>query len=331
MESMRRTILVAVALLAAPAALAQPKPSFDCAKASTPIEKLVCGSPELAKADSDLADTYTALAAKLDAKGREHLAKDETRWLVQRSRDCVGTAALMFDCVRDSYAERTARLKMYGDGPYPFISTQTLVKRGKVKAISYEAVANYPQFDDPSADFSVVNRRFADEVAKAVAQVVPGKDAGLDREQAWSYEQDFTLDRPVPTAITVQLSYSSFEGGAHPNGRTWAVLVDLSTGHAAGPDAVFVDGWLKQMVEFVRADLEKQFKEKPGFDDALEPANLAKLLRDPRRYSFGKEKLTVIFNSYDVGPYVVGPYEVKIPYSRLKPLLRSDGPLAALR
>ncbi len=324
------TIAVLVGLCASPA-LAQPKPSFDCARASTDIEKTICGSPELAKADAALAATYSALAAKLDAKAKEHLAKDETSWIVRRARECVGTAALMYDCVKYGYEERIARLKMYGDGPYPFVSTRTLAKEGRVKAVAYRIAANYPQFDGTSTDFTATNKRFADDTAKAAAEAVPGKDDDLDREQAWSYEQDFTLARPVATAIAAKMSYFSFTGGAHPNGAAWAVLVDLKTGRTAGPDDVFAEGWLKHVVELARADLERQFRKRPGFDDALQPANLAKLLRDPKRYSFDKDKLTLIFNRDDIGPYVVGPYDVGIPIARLKPLLRADGPLGTLR
>ena len=135
---MKRLVLLLALAAAFPAAAQQPKPSFDCAKASTDIEKLICGSPELAKADSSLAATYGALAAKLDAKAKEHLARDETNWIVRRARECVGTAALMYDCVKYGYEERIGRLKMFGDGPYPFVSTRTLAKKGRVKAVSYD-------------------------------------------------------------------------------------------------------------------------------------------------------------------------------------------------
>ncbi len=127
------------------------------------------------------------------------------------------------------------------------------------------------------------------------------------------------------------MSFFSFTGGAHPNGAASATLVDLRTGKVARPDDVFAEGWLKRIVDLAHADLERQFRERPGFDDALKPDNLAKLLRDSRRYSFYKDKLTLIFNRYDIGPYVVGPYNVDIPADRLKPLLRADGPLAALQ
>ena len=46
---------------------------------------------------------------------------------------------------------------------------------------------------------------------------------------------------------------------------------------------------------------------KPGFEDALEPDKLAKLLREPHRYCWRANQLELIFNAYDVGPYAAGP------------------------
>ena len=80
--------------------------------------------------------------------------------------------------------------------------------------------------------------------------------------------------------------------------------------------------WLKAMTEIVGADLKKQFVEKPGFEDALEPAKLAKTLSESDRYCWRSGKLVLIFNSYDVGPYSSGPYEVHVPYEKLAPLMR---------
>ena len=74
--------------------------------------------------------------------------------------------------------------------------------------------------------------------------------------------------------------------------------------------------------------IKKQFVDKPGFDDALQPANLAKLLSESGRYCWTAQGLELVFNAYDVGPYASGPYEVNIPYDRLKPILRADGPIA---
>ena len=70
---MRLAVVVALVLLAAPAAFAQGGPSFDCAKASSAVERTICKDPELAKADRAMAEAYAALAAKLSGP-----AKDES-------------------------------------------------------------------------------------------------------------------------------------------------------------------------------------------------------------------------------------------------------------
>jgi hypothetical protein len=125
------------------------------------------------------------------------------------------------------------------------------------------------------------------------------------------------------------VKFYGYSGGAHGFGATDCSLVDLRTGKALGPEGVFAAGdkWLKTMVEIVGADLKKQFVEKPGFDEALEPASLAKLLREPSHYCWRANRLELIFNAYEVGPYVSGPFEVNVSYDRLAPLLRKDGPI----
>jgi hypothetical protein len=137
------------------------------------------------------------------------------------------------------------------------------------------------------------------------------------------------LHRPSANAITVALDFYGFSGGAHGFGGTVCMLVDLRTGKSVEPDGVFVpgDAWLKLMVDVVTADLKKQFVKNPGFDDALEPATLAKMLRDPGHSRWRADRLELIFNAYDVGPYSAGAYQVVVPYSRLRPLFRADGPL----
>ena len=79
--------------------------------------------------------------------------------------------------------------------------------------------------------------------------------------------------RPGPNAVTVAVNFYGYSGGAHGYAATNCTLVDLRTGKAVGPDGVFAAGdkWLKAMVEIVGADLKKQFVEKPGFEEALEP------------------------------------------------------------
>ncbi|WP_421998027.1 DUF3298 domain-containing protein [Reyranella sp.] len=324
-----RPIVFAVAMFLAGPALAQGGPSFDCSKASNAVERAVCRDPALAKADRDLAAAYAALSAKLTAAGKEQLEKDQVRWIIERNRRCTGEADAVAYCLKEQYAGRLGTLRALSVGPTPAISTERLANKGKVGKITWSYDIAYPRFDGANADFSALNAGFADASRKAAADATPESGPDDSREQEWTYEQSYTLARPDADAMTVVWQYYGFTGGAHGYGATVCTLVDLRTGAAVGPEGVFSDGpqWLSAMSEIVARDLEKQFKQKPGFEDALEPRNLAKLLKEPEHYCWRADRLELIFNAYEVGPYVSGPFEVDVPYQRLKPLLRADGPI----
>lgn len=312
------------------AALAQERPSFDCAKADNAVDRAICKSSELARADREMAAAYTALLGKLGGTAKDDLVKDQVRWIANRNRACRADPDSIEDCLKSRYAARLKNLRAYAQGSYPAIAEQTLVKQGKLGKIAWSYDLTYPRFEGANADFSTVNARFADAAKKLADEWTPKADDGPDREQQWFYEQGFTVERPPGGhAATIVVQFDSYRGGAHGYGATRCTLVDLRTGKVVGPPGVFTSGeqWLRVMTQLVGADLKKQFVDKPGFEDALQPASLAKLLSEADRYCWTGRHLEVVFNAYDVGPYAAGPYEVNIPYDSLKPILRPDGPI----
>lgn len=84
-------ILVAVALFGAqaPARAA----SFDCAAAKSPVEKLICGDPELSELDGRLGQAFQAARGPLDPKARDWLQKAQRAWLNARLGWCGVPAA----------------------------------------------------------------------------------------------------------------------------------------------------------------------------------------------------------------------------------------------
>jgi uncharacterized protein len=331
-----RPLALILAVLVATPAVAQSGPSSDCAKASNEVELAICATPPLAAADREMAAVYSALAGKLSGAAKDHLVKDQERWLAFRSDACVGTKDQVIRCLDRHFRARIHNLRVFGDGLYPFISEQALVKTGRVGKISYAIDATWPRFDGTTADFSALNRGYAETTAKAAGEVIPpDTTAGeLRGEQLWPYIQTFELQRPAANAIAVAITSYAFSGGAHGYGGTSASLVDLRTGRKAELADVFGlgDTWLETLVPLVGGELKKQFTDdRPGFDDAIEPAALTKMLRDPSIYYFVAERLVLIFNPYAVGPYVSGTFKVSIPYATLRPLFAANGPLGTLR
>lgn len=75
--------------------------SFDCAKAQSKVEKLICADAELSKLDEDLAVAY--VAAIKDA-GNAGVRQTQKQWVAQRN-SCTEVA-----CVKDAYVKRIAEL-----------------------------------------------------------------------------------------------------------------------------------------------------------------------------------------------------------------------------
>ncbi len=326
---MRLRLLAAIAGLVAAPAFAQTGPSFDCGKASTSVERAICRDPGISAADGQMAAAYRKLVDGLNGAAREELQKDQARWLAGRDQACADGAREIAICLKNRIENRLVNLRVMADGAFPFVSEQTIIKNGKVRNADFAIDASYPRFDGKSADFSAPNTFFADRTKIAVADHVPDTDEFAGRPQTWSYDQSFLLHRPGPNAIAVATTYYGFTGGAHGYGAVTGGLVDLRTGKMLDPSGIFAAGdrWLAALRTWVTADLKKQFVERPGFEDALAPEKVDKLLREPERYIWRADGLAIVFNQYEVAAYVMGRYVVHLPYARLEPLMRPDAPV----
>ena len=79
--------------------------SFDCNRAETQIEKMICAEAELSKLDEDLAGAYAiALENRSQSDTKEALKNDQKTWLKERNT-CGDTS-----CVKSSYVNRLAAL-----------------------------------------------------------------------------------------------------------------------------------------------------------------------------------------------------------------------------
>ena len=92
----------ASALLVLPAAGAAQ--SFDCAKAATATEKMICADPEIAKLDTQMAERYRLLLSK-DAKDKNGVLAVQSRRLLETRNVAKLPAEL-----KRAYVDRRATL-----------------------------------------------------------------------------------------------------------------------------------------------------------------------------------------------------------------------------
>lgn len=85
---------------------ARPKASFECGKATTPTEKAICGSFELASWDRSVAAAWRS-ALKERPDERPELEKSQRAWL--RTRDACGAKT---DCIYSQQWDRVEALSL---------------------------------------------------------------------------------------------------------------------------------------------------------------------------------------------------------------------------
>jgi uncharacterized protein YecT (DUF1311 family) len=110
----RIAALLALGLLFANAATAATAASFDCAKASTKVEKLVCADPQVGALDERLAAAFKAIHPETWEAGSPEWGRwapridDQRRWLRTVRDRCVDAG-----CLSKAYTERIATLERW--------------------------------------------------------------------------------------------------------------------------------------------------------------------------------------------------------------------------
>jgi uncharacterized protein YecT (DUF1311 family) len=97
--------------------------SFDCAKARTKVEKLICADPQLSRQDNDLAAAYAEAQKIWDGKTASYVKLNQRGWVRARSLTPPGLSgdgslceddASRLPCLRQVHADRIAVLKSPG-------------------------------------------------------------------------------------------------------------------------------------------------------------------------------------------------------------------------
>ena len=87
-------------------------PSFDCVKASTSSEKLICSDEVLSKLDNTLAKTYNKTFNAYPKEEREDLSSEQKMWVKKREK-CMASS-LATGCVKRAYETRISQLQISG-------------------------------------------------------------------------------------------------------------------------------------------------------------------------------------------------------------------------
>ena len=182
-------------------------PSFDCAKATQPVEKAICGDPRLASADRLMAQLYPA-ASKTSAYGNgpSNEVKAQRAWLKERDVCFTGEAADVNTCILNAYNRRNGDLAVALLVSDPKTALDTLKTLSPAMSPLYEALTislalpSGKDWADPSHDT---------DRAALVKVATPFMEA-FKTDEARSYGRDILKDAGIVTADDVGKSEKAF-------------------------------------------------------------------------------------------------------------------------
>ena len=210
------------------------------------------------------------------------------------------------------------------------------------KKRKYEIDAVYPQLTGSgSPNYEKFNQTMRGVVTKKVSAFRTGAAPSPDDPPPTELESmgsdlniAYTIALAKDDLISVVLEVSDYEAGAaHPNSYSEVMNYDLKNGKALKLADLFQPGskYLQTIAAYCITDLKKQGK--LGQDSMLEDAYWIQRGAAPEadnyiNWTIGKKGLGIIFDPYQVAAYAAGPQHVLVPYSALKGLIKTDGPLA---
>lgn len=320
--------LIAPLLLAATIAVPGSAQSFDCARASTPQELLICANPRMRALDGELGAAYTSARSRLSEAARLDIRRAQREWLAYWPISCrEGRAPLnprdprAQACAVEKYTERLAVLR--GDITLPsgiriYPSNSYLIGRstaeGGSSTYAYATrqvlrvdLGNVPPGRSPLA--SAIDRWLRDGFPD---------EFGLDPEM--DSETTMSIFPSLPFLLSVNIgSFMYGHGAAHPNSGATVRHFNLAAGRVMTVGDIFSrPGWEDPLTAFVERALRRELDDMYNVESTSE---LRDKVIEPTRWRFEKNTLTIGFDAYEVAPYAAGPQAVAVPWSVIAPWL----------
>lgn len=332
-------------------ALAQPASaaSFDCTKAVSPLEKVICGNEELSRLDEQLAEKYRSGLNALSPEGQSLLRRGQRDWLALVRTHCASRLGQPADPIRDDATqclrrEYDARLQGLGTsaqrlGPYMFSRVDRFLLQpvslgddigGSREGFTFAEIS-YPRIDAPANAATLGWNRYIAAMAEASKTDASDSGCGIDTGDDCSPDTDWGSGFELVSAQQdfISLSYYTWwywHGAAHGSSRVYNINYLLATGKELSIDSLFVpgSGW-KRFLAQLAVDQIKH--DKPGVP--LEKVDARETIDDfTWTWTLRNDALLIDIDlRYDIA-YVFGSAELSVPWRDLKPYLRADLPIS---
>ncbi len=332
---MSKSILTAAALCAGALAFTTDAAAFDCGKAATRSEKAICADPAIKAADDEMAAAYTAMLKSLTGEQAKMAKASQVGWLKQRDDNCtyLEDAAEFGKCLLDATTARSAFLTGKAEsGPgLGYALTPYFLSRAASKTSCTVDFSVYVFGAAGGAGGKTYDKWVKSNLA-GFEESFGGRDPDLGSDFQCDYSAGATVSYASPALISSTLSYYAYTGGAHGNGDTSGITIDLKSGKALTFKDVFPASAVPELVKACTAAIRaEKLVRMPDLADSLdaEMKDYAETITEGvsnfERWAIYDDRAEVIFAAYAVGSYAEGSYDCTLPKALLQSAAGAKG------
>jgi uncharacterized protein YecT (DUF1311 family) len=330
MQSFRKLAIAGVVLMAS----ALPAAAFDCGKAQSVVEKAICADPKLKAVDDAMGAAYAALRQALAGPDRKMLGAAQRKWLKTREDNCgYQQGAELTGCILDQTEERRRLLTAEPEsGPGTGTQLVPIFIQQDPDPHHYDVDFILIRFVTPKSKGEKLFNAEVDKIAKSAP--LKRITERVSEEVPYASYAAMAITYASPKLLSAKIDAWVNAGGAHGNGGTSAITIDLGKGvdlkagdffDAKGQAALKAD--CVQQIFAQKKDKNDGQDFKPADDPNYSEQTIVDHLKSLPRWSFWKDKAVVTFDSYRIGSYAEGPYECTFAMVKLKSLAKLGAPL----
>lgn len=203
-----------------------------------------------------------------------------------------------------TYVPKAPPLQAVNTGEQKQDGTEIKVETVSEDTSTYLIDIRYPQFGIPLADVKI--KAIVDNAMAAFKSYPanPPDSAAPKNEFTSSFSSTYVGADIVSVALTI----SEYTGGAHPNTVIIGVNVDPKTGEEVTLDDAL--GMIGKNLQQVSEESLVQLRAELGAD-IIAPEGASPVPDNYSTFLVSKDKVTFIFNNYQVAPYSAGPQSVE--------------------
>jgi hypothetical protein len=141
----------------------------------------------------------------------------------------------------------------------------------------------------------------------------------VDFPQIWSLKINFDILENNENSLSILLNTSIYTGGAHPLNDISILTFNPDT----GKKVIFSD--ILKDKKSLKSLIVQEFRRKRNLSDAVNLTDKGFYSNEwplPKNFALLAQGLYIVYNAYEIGPYVLGTTELLIPIDAIKPLLK---------